>query len=104
MGFIKTLLFIIVSIFLIAFCAVNKEIVSINLFPFPYLIELPLFIFSLLCVIFGIIMGSLVSNMEIMKLRNSLRKIKKRCVILENENKSMRSESEYASLAIEKQK
>lgn len=103
MGFIKTLFFIITAIILITFCAVNSSSVSINLFPLPYFIDIPIFIFAILCMMIGVITGSFAANVKLLKANHVLRKAQRHAKTVEDENKVMRSEHEYTYLALEKQ-
>ncbi len=96
MGFIKFFLVTIISIILIAFCAVNRTSVAISLFPLPFMIDIPVFIFALICMALGIIIGGITTNIKLLQNKILLKQNKKRMEALENENKILRSEQEYS--------
>lgn len=105
MSFIKYFLLAIISIVLITFCAVNREAVSISLFPLPYSADLPIFIFALLCVTVGVIIGGLSLNIKLIKTKCQLKQSKRRIEALGNENKILRCERDHTQqLALTKQK
>ncbi len=97
MGYIKFLFLAIVSIILVAFCAANRGAVSLSLFPLPYIIELPVFIFALLCIALGVVLGSVALNIKLLQTKLQLRKSKIYSKAVDNENKILRSEHEHAS-------
>ena len=103
MRIIKFLVCAVITIFLVVFCAVNRLPVSLNLFPFPYILEFPLFIFALFCVSIGVVFGGFSSWCYLRKTRRTLRNSVARMEALENEIKSLRIERENKLPAISKQ-
>lgn len=102
MRIIKFLECAIITVFLVVFCAVNRSPVSLNLFPFPYILELPLFVFALFCVSIGVVFGGFSVACKLRKTRRKLRNSLSRIEALENEIKSLRVEHENKLPAISK--
>ncbi|MEQ1789759.1 MAG: lipopolysaccharide assembly protein LapA domain-containing protein [Rickettsiales bacterium] len=95
MGFLKYLFFTAITVVLVTFCVVNRAIISIDLFPLSYSVEIPIFIFALLCVVSGIILSSIIINLKLLKAKSALKTMQRSINALENENKVLRSESEF---------
>ena len=95
MGFIKYLFITIITVILVTFCVVNRALISIDLFPFPYSAEIPIFVFALLCMVSGVIISGIISNIKLIKTKSMAKKMQRRIDALENENRVLRSESEF---------
>lgn len=95
MGFIKYSFFTIITVVLITFCVVNRGLISIDLFPFPYSTEIPIFIFALLCVISGVVLSGIVINIKLLKTKSIIKKMQRRINALENETMVLKSENEF---------
>jgi len=89
---VKLLAVFVLAIFLAVFCVANRSIVSLNLVPLPYIAELPLFIFALICIAVGVILGGVSASYQTIKTKCELRKTLQRNSALENEIKSLRME------------
>ena len=96
MKFIKFLCIAIISIVFIVFCVFNREVIKVSLFPFPYSINLPIFILALLSMAIGIIIASFVLNIKLFRLKHLVKNTKQRMEAVENENKILRSEREFS--------
>ncbi len=102
MGYIKFFLIAVVAILLITFCIVNRGAVSVSLFPFPYEINVPIFILAILCCAVGVVAASLLFKIKLFQVNSLLRKTKQRMEALENENKSLRSERDSTLISLPK--
>ena len=94
MGILKLIFFAVVSIVLMIFCTENRSFVVVSFFPSPYVIELPLFVFALICVTVGVVFGGFSACCKMQKIKRELRKKNQREQALENEIKSLRMERE----------
>ena len=54
---LKIFLLVIIVILLIIFCTINRSLVLLDLFPLPYYIELPIFLFFILSIAIGVFLG-----------------------------------------------
>jgi uncharacterized integral membrane protein len=80
----------------IAFAVDNREAVEVSFFPFPYHIELPLFIITLFFFFFGSILGYMVSVISKYHLKHRLKKAEDKNAALENQLASVRAESQIS--------
>lgn len=96
MKFIKFLCIIIISIVFIVFCVFNREVITVSLLPFPYTINLPIFILALLSMAIGIIIASFILNIKLFRVKHLVKNTKQRMEAVENENKILRSEREFS--------
>ena len=94
MGILKFIFLAVISIFLVVFCAENNSFVAVSFFPSPYIVELPLFVFALVCIAIGVVFGGFSAGRKLRKLKRELRKKTQREQALENEIKSLRMERE----------
>jgi uncharacterized integral membrane protein len=92
LGVIKFIAFSFGIIFLVVFCAFNRQIVAIDLFPFPYSAEITLFFFALICMAIGVILGGFSVSYQLMQTKYQLKKSSQQIAALENEIKSLRIE------------
>lgn len=100
MRFIKLFFITVISIVFTVLCVANREIVPLSLFPFPYEIRLPVFMLTLVSMAIGVIATSITFNFKFIKMGSLLKKSQKRLAAVEDENKILRSEQEYARPAI----
>lgn len=94
MGILKFIFLAVISIFLVVFCTGNNYFVAVSFFPSPYIVELPLFVFALICVSVGVVFGGFSAGRKLRKLKREIRKKTQREQALENEIKSLRMERE----------
>lgn len=100
MKLIKFFLIFIISIIFIIFCVVNREVISLDLFPLPYSIRVPVFMLFLLSIAVGAIITGLMLNIQIFRMRHLVKNTRQRMQAVENENKSLRSERELVLPAL----
>lgn len=65
--FTKAIILAIILIFLIVFMVNNREIITINFYPLPFIIETRLFFMMIICFLVGIIFGLLIFSQNILK-------------------------------------
>lgn len=75
------------------FAVVNRQFVHISLFPLPYMADMPLFVFAVLCVAFGIVLGSVGLNLKLSRSKRRLRSEHKHVMALQNEIAAVRHEN-----------
>lgn len=92
MRIIKLFLLTAITILLVVFCAVNRTIVLIDLFPLPYSAEIPVFILSILSIAMGAFLGGIAANIKLIAMKCSLRKAQNNIVLLENRIKELQNE------------
>jgi len=93
-GILKFIFLAAISIVLMVFCAENNYFIAVSFFPSPYIVELPLFVFALICIAIGVIFGGFSAGGKLRKLKREIRKKTQREQALENEIKSLRMERE----------
>jgi uncharacterized integral membrane protein len=76
----------------ITLCVVNRGKVEITLFPLPYAISLPLFLFTIGIFIIGILTGWGISRFKILKISRKQKETQGRLLALENELAATRTE------------
>lgn len=69
---------------------VNRETVTLDLTPLPYTLELRLFVFASLLVLFGIMLGWLVASFECRKRYLIHKDMRKQIALLQEENSNLR--------------
>ena len=67
------------------FAVSNRETVSLALWPFPFLVELPLYLAVLASLLLGFVLGQLAGWMGAGRLRRELRRAGRRIAALERE-------------------
>lgn len=78
----------------------NRGKVDLSLFPLPYEISMPLFMFAIITFALGITFGWLIAKLSILKYRKISKEANKRAGALENEISALRSEQLIARNAI----
>lgn len=94
MSVIKYIILAFISLVLITFCVVNRSPLPLDLFPFPYILEIPVFVFALSLLACGIIIGTITVYGKIIRLSCRIKELRSRILELENENKIMRYEQQ----------
>ena len=85
---------LVAALFLIPFAVSNRAIVSLGLWPLPFLIDLPLYLLVLLLLLAGFVAGATTAWMAGRRARRELRRGRRRVEALEGELKAARSEHE----------
>ena len=100
---VKFILYLLISLVFIIFCVVNRNVVSLSLYPAPYSFEVPVFVLVLVSIAMGVLITEFSMNLRFVKTKLLHRKTEARMRAVENENKSLRSERELTLPAISKQ-
>jgi len=74
-------LIVVAAIFAIA----NRELITLDLWPFELSPQLPLFVILLACIVFGLVVGSLATWLSAAPTRRRLRQTRRRVAELERE-------------------
>ena len=93
MGFVRFLEYVVASvvlIVLIVFSVSNRNQLEINLFPFPFLIEVPIYIALLGVLIIGVVIGGFVGYMSNLGVRSTVRVDVRRKRILGDKSQSLK--------------
>ena len=90
MKLIKTFLLLLVAAAFVVFAVANRANVAVSLFPLPYAADMPLFLFGLLCVALGAIIGGLAMSLRLSKRILQLRHEHQRAEALQHELASLR--------------
>jgi uncharacterized integral membrane protein len=85
---------VVASSLLIAFAVSNRATVSLELWPLPFLIDLPLYLLVLLLLLAGFVTGAATAWITGRRVRRELRRRRRRVEALEGELKAARSELE----------
>lgn len=96
MRYIKYFLLIAITAVFVDFSIVNRETVSLSLFPLPYSATLPQFLLVIICVVLGVLMGGISASLAHFKTKHKLKQQKQKNAALENEVKALRSEQEFS--------
>ena len=93
---LKKILHISAYIALIVVCVIfsveNRAKVDLSLFPLPYTLSMPLFLFAIFIFLMGMILGWIVTRFEIFKITREHKAANKRVAAMENELKASRAE------------
>ena len=86
------------SLTFLVFAVANREMLHLSLFPLPYIIDMPAFLFALICFAFGLIIGWLVVGMKLARSQRMLKKEHKRAMKLQSVIPVSRGDLEPKSL------
>ena len=64
MKVIKFFFLLILVLFLIPFAIYNKQVVPINFFPFPYVLEIPIYLLILVLFFIAYVLGYIFSKLK----------------------------------------
>lgn len=84
---------LVITAILLLFAVVNRELVDISLFPLPYSLTLPLFLMAIICFGAGLMVGGLIMSVKLGRAKRHFRQEHQRVAALENEVKSLHTES-----------
>lgn len=88
---IRWLVLLAFTVLLVSLAVVNRHLVVLSLYPIPYEIELPLYLFSVIFFLMGLLAASSSGFFLRLSRRRELRKSKKQIHALESELASLRS-------------
>jgi lipopolysaccharide assembly protein A len=91
--FIKAALTVLIILACVMFAVVNREMVTISLFPLPYSADLPKFLLAILFFTLGIIVGGLMISLKYTRVVRVLKKEHKQVDALKNEVQALREEN-----------
>lgn len=91
--YLKLLLLATITLLLVLFCVVNREAVELSLFPLPYTIALPTYLFTLLFLVIGYSIAALIGSSKRLSQTFRLKRQSKRLDALENEVQGLKHES-----------
>ena len=100
---IKTVFSVAIIIIAVVFAVSNRGKVDITIFPLPYAISVPLFLFAIIMFAVGLLTGWLISKFSLLKYRKASKESGKRVEALQNEISALRSEQLIRRNAITKQ-
>lgn len=89
----------VLTIFFVVFAVANRDVVELSFFPVPYAVEMPKFLFALLCFALGLLIGSAVLGLRFAGQKHQLRRELRRAKAMENELKALRMEDSDRSPA-----
>lgn len=82
---VKFFFALLLTLLLVFFAVVNRELVDISLFPLPYTLELPKFLLAIVSFAAGAVVGGLIVSLKHGPIRRHYKKQHKRVEALENE-------------------
>jgi len=88
---IRWLLLLAFTVLLVSLAVVNRHLVVLSLYPIPYEIELPLYLFSVIFFMLGLFAAGSSGLLRRLAKRRELRRNKKQIHALESELASLRS-------------
>jgi uncharacterized integral membrane protein len=83
---------ILLTLLLVLFAIVNRDMIAISLFPLPYALELPKFLLAIICFGAGLMVGGIVMSLKLNRALRVYHKSHQRAIALENELKSLHTE------------
>jgi uncharacterized integral membrane protein len=80
----------------------NRGSIDLNFYPLPYVITMPLFLFAIIMLVTGILLGWVVTHFKTFHIRRAHKAAGKRVAALENELTALRSEQLIRPAALQK--
>src|SRR5438445_10037760 len=90
----RVAMMLLAALLLFPFAVSNRAIVSLELWPLPFLVDLPLYLLVLLLLLAGFLTGAATAWITGRRVRRELRRRRRRVEALEGELKAARSELE----------
>jgi uncharacterized integral membrane protein len=94
LGFVRVLEYVVASVLLIAlvvFAVSNRSPVELNLFPFPFLLELPVYLALIAALVIGAVLGALVRYGSNLRIRLALRSLARQRKVMEGQPSSSKN-------------
>ena len=91
MGFVRFLEYVVASVLLVGivvFAVSNSDPVTLKLFPFPFLLELPVYLALTAALAIGVVVGVVVSYVSKLRVRLALRPLLHRSKVVEERSRS----------------
>lgn len=88
-----------VAVLFLFFAMVNREVVTIDLTPFPYTLEIRLFLFAAGLVLIGVLLGWVVASFECRRRYLVQKDTKRRLQALEEEVRALRQHQQHVVVA-----
>lgn len=92
MRFIKTLFLLLIVAVFAGFAVVNREAVTLRLFPLPYALDAPLFLVALACFALGALTATILLLTGSLKRHRQLQSARQLIMALENEIGGLKAE------------
>jgi uncharacterized integral membrane protein len=77
------------TVIFLVFAANNHDAITVGLFPLPYTMTLPKFLFAIVCFTLGVVVGSFMINLKLNKTHRKYKSEHRRVVALQNEISAM---------------
>ncbi len=77
----------------VAFCVVNRDDMTVSFYPLPYEVALPKFLFALLVFTLGLLAGSTLNSLRLIKAKRSLKERERKIAAQENELSGLRTDA-----------
>jgi uncharacterized integral membrane protein len=87
---------LVVAIVLVVFAVSNRGMIALGLWPLPDVVELPLFLIILGCLLIGFVAGEMAAWVSGRHWRREVRRSARRVAVLERELETVRAEREPA--------
>lgn len=84
---------VLLTLLLVLFAIVNREFITVSLFPLPYELELPKFLIAILCFGAGVLVGGMMMSLKLSRALRVSHRSHQRAIALENELKSLHTSS-----------
>lgn len=88
-----------VTVVFLIFAANNHDAMDVGLFPLPYTLSLPKFLFAIISFAMGVVVGSFVLNIKLTRMQHKYKSEHRRVMALQNEISSMRGQDEPKRLS-----
>jgi putative membrane protein len=92
--YVKYSFFLIFTVAFVLFAVANRAPVELSFFPLPYMVAMPLFLFTMLCIASGVVLAGIALGLRTSKARGQYKAEHKRVMALENELEGMRAEKQ----------
>jgi uncharacterized integral membrane protein len=94
---VKALAITVVTVMFLIFAANNHGMMDVGLFPLPYTLSIPKFLFATICFALGVVIGSFYVNLKLGKTQRKYKSEHRRVMALQNEISSMRARDSQLS-------
>lgn len=81
-----------VTVIFLIFAANNHDLMNVGLFPLPYTLSLPKFLFATICFALGVVIGSFMISIRLTKTQHKYKSEHRRVMALQNEISSLRAQ------------
>lgn len=96
---LKAVAITVITVIFLVFAANNHDMMTVGLFPMPFTVTLPKFLYAIVCFGLGIVVGGFSISMKLTKTRRQYKSEHRRVMALQNEIKSMNDNRQPKKLA-----